>query len=104
MPKNEKITEALNDVREILRRYKDGWFDEAFEAAKLVFDTASDLAEAQGIDVRQVLTGDLVHDRAVIEAAGVEAAIKATGVSLDGAVELAGALVKFGTIIVSMAV
>ncbi|MDD5531247.1 MAG: hypothetical protein PHC52_00490 [Syntrophales bacterium] len=102
MPKNEKVHEALDTLKIVLGKYKAGEFDPAFEAAKKVIDAAGDLAEAQGIDVSKVLTGDLVHDRAVIEAAGVEAEIKATGISLDGAVELAGALLKFGTIIVAM--
>lgn len=102
MPKNKQVHEALDTLKVVLGKYQAGEFDPAFEAAKKVLDAAAEIAEAGGIDVSKVLTGDLVHDRAVIEAAGVEAEIHATGISLDGAVELAGALLKFGTIIVSM--
>lgn len=102
MRKNEQVHEALDRLKAVLAKYKAGEYSPAFAAAEKVINAASEIAQAGNVDVSTVLTGDLVHDRAVIEAAGVEDEIKATGISLEGAVEFAGALLKFGTIIVSM--
>ena len=74
-------------------------FGEAFEAAKLIYEKASAMAEEKDVDIREILTGDLVADRALLEAAGVESEIEATGFSIEGGLELVQALLKLGTIV-----
>jgi hypothetical protein len=66
-----------------------------------VFDAAGDLAETHGVDLSSVLTGDPVADRALLEAGGVEAEIEASGVSLEGALDLVEALVRFAGVFAS---
>ena len=96
MSRSEKFKKALDDVKAFLENHRAD-FGEAFEAAKVVYEKAASLAEEKEVDIREILTGDPVADRALLEAAGVEAEIEATGFSLDGALELVYAAVKLGS-------
>ena len=101
MSRSKEIKEAFQEVQAFLENHRAD-FGEAFAAARIVFEKASDLAEEKGVDIRKILTGDPVADRALMEAAGVEAEIEATGFSLEAALDLAGALVKLGVVVAGM--
>ena len=101
MSKSKEIKEAFQGVQRFWENHRAD-FGEAFTAARIVFEKASDLAEKKGVDIREILTGDPVADRALMEAAGVEAEIEATGFSLETALDLAGALLKLGVAVAGM--
>ena len=102
MSRSEELKDALQGVQTFWESHRED-FGEAFAAARIVFEKASDLAEEKGVDIRKILTGDPVADRALMEAAGVEAEIKALGFSLEAALDLAGALLKLSVAVAGLA-
>jgi hypothetical protein len=96
--KNEKFREAIGDIQRFVVGHEAD-LGQAFKAVGVVFDKAGELASAKRVDIREILTGDLVADRALLEAAGVQAELQGTGVTLESALDLAGALLKFGVVV-----
>ncbi len=92
----------MGDVRRFVDEHRDD-LGEAFGAAGAVFEKAGDLARAKKVDIREILTGDFLADRALLEAAGVQAEIEASGVCLEGALDLAYALLRLGVVVAGMA-
>ena len=92
---SDEILARLDELEKILRVIREDVLPDVFSATKAVFAKAADLAEEKDVDIQEILTGDLVADRALLEAAGVEAEIRATGINLDAALEFAEALVMF---------
>lgn len=71
-------------------------------AALDIIEVGKALATEQGVDIRQILTGDEFTDRALLEAADVQAAIGRTidwsGVP-SAAFKVAGALLSLGALV-----